>query len=138
MTDTTAIHPAILLACEQASTHKQLADDAKADAERRAHRATMNSLNKAAMEMLKGNMPRSIGDGRYLVNSRTNAGQVYQVDVYQQACTCANQHACWHLAAANVCEEVETAALPIKLREFDREYAAMHGTTDTRSEDIPF
>ena len=101
-----AVHPAIVRAIEQSATHFDLAEHATTDAERRAHLSTVRASNKAAMEMAKGNMPRLAGDGIYLCESRTNAGVVYRVDVYAQRCDCANQHACWHLAAANVCEEV--------------------------------
>lgn len=120
MSESITLHPAVTLALQQSETHCALASKATTDAERRAHLSTVRAVNKAAMEMVKGNMPQAVGDGQYLVNSRTNAGVVYRVDVFAMRCDCANQHACWHLAAANVLEEVETAALPIRLSDIER------------------
>ena len=117
--------------------HCALASKATTDAERRAHLSTVRALNKAAMEMVKGNIPQTAGDGQYLVNSRTNAGVVYRVDVYAQRCDCANQHACWHLAACNVCDEVvaredgdETPLLPHEIE------AAYHSRENARVESL--
>ncbi len=106
MSEGITLHPAVTLALQQSETHCALASKATTEAERRAHLSTVRAVNKAAMEMVKGNIPQAVGDGQYLVNSRTNAGVVYRVDVYGQRCDCANQHACWHLAASNVCDEV--------------------------------
>ena len=106
---TIAIDPRIALAVEQAKTHEALAADSVMDTEQRAHRATMRALDKAAMEMAKGNMPLRVSDGIYMIASRTQANIVYRCDVHTQACTCENKHACWHLAACNVCEECDTA-----------------------------
>lgn len=107
-TDSIILHPAVTLALQQSETHSALASKATTEAERRAHLSTVRALNKAAMEMVRGNIPQAVGDGQYLVNSRTNAGTVYRVDVYAQACDCANQHACWHLAACSLMEEIKT------------------------------
>lgn len=104
----------IALALAQAEYHQSLARDTSAEEERRAHTATMRALDKAVMEMAGGNVPRRVAvieTGVWMVNSRTNAGTVYRVDLLRQTCTCANGRTCWHLAAANVCEEAATRDL---------------------------
>ena len=74
----------------------------------------MRGLDKAAMEIVKGNLPRYAGSGVWLVESRTQANVVYRVDLVTQQCNCKNGKSCWHLAAANVCEEVRSAP-PVEL-----------------------
>lgn len=69
----------------------------------------MRSLDKAALELVKGNAPRCAGSGVWLVESRTQANTVYRVDLQRQTCTCKNGKTCWHIAAANVCEELRSA-----------------------------
>jgi hypothetical protein len=108
---TIAISPAVALCVEQARQHQDLAVAASTDEERRAHEATMRALDKAAMELVKGNAPRYAGQGVWLVESRTQAGTVYRVDLGTQMCSCKNGRTCWHLSAANVCEELRT--LPV-------------------------
>lgn len=98
------LHPAVTLALQQSETHCALASKATTEAERRAHLSTVRALNKAAMEMVRGNIPQSVGDGQYLVNSRTNAGVVYRVDERMHTCDCANGRACWHLTACDLLE----------------------------------
>lgn len=68
----------------------------------------MRALDKAAMELVKGNSPRYAGAGVWLVESRTRANTVYRVDLTTQMCNCKNGRACWHLAAANICDELRT------------------------------
>ena len=102
------INPTVALCVERAQQHQALAADASTDEERRAHEATMRSLDKAAMELVKGNAPRYVGFGVWLVESRTQANTVYRVDLNTQACNCKNGRACWHLSAANVCEELRS------------------------------
>lgn len=104
------VSPTIALCVERAQQHQALAADASTDEERRAHEATMRSLDKAAMELVKGNAPRYAGFGVWLVESRTQANTVYRVDLTTQVCSCKNARSCWHLSAANVCEELR--ALP--------------------------
>lgn len=106
---TIEVNPIVALCVERAGHHQQLAATAATDEERRAHEATMRSLDKAAMEIVKGNMPRYAGQGVWLVESRTQANVVYRVDLETQQCNCKNGKSCWHLAAANVCEEVRSA-----------------------------
>lgn len=105
---TIEVNPTVALCVEQARQHEQLAADALTDEERRAHEATMRSLDKAALEMVKGNAPRYAGFGVWLVESRTQANVVYRVDLQRQTCTCKNGRTCWHLSAANVCEELRS------------------------------
>lgn len=107
-TNPVTVNPAVALCVEQARQHQELAADASTDEERRAHEATMRSLDKAAMELVKGNAPRYAGFGVWLVESRTHANTVYRVDLTTQTCNCKNGRACWHLSAANVCEELRT------------------------------
>jgi hypothetical protein len=106
---TIEVNPSVALCVERAQQHQQLAQDAATDEERRAHEATMRSLDKAAIELVKGNTPRCAGQGVWLVESRTQANTVYRVDLTTQMCSCKNGRSCWHLAAANVCEEVRSA-----------------------------
>lgn len=116
---TIEVNPAVALCVEQARQHEQLAAGASTDDERRAHEATMRSLDKAAIEIVKGNAPRYAGFGVWLVESRTQANTVYRVDLTRQTCTCKNGRACWHLAAANVCDEMRSMpadALPATTR----------------------
>lgn len=125
------VNPAVALCVEQARQHQQLAAGASTDDERRAHEATMRGLDKAAMEMVRGNAPRYAGFGVWLVESRTHANTVYRVDLGTQQCSCKNGRACWHLSAANVCEEMRTMpadALPqvtMSHREIESELDAM-------------
>ena len=102
------VNPAVALCVERAQQHQALAADASTDEERRAHEATMRALDKAAMELVKGNVPRYAGSGMWLVESRTQANTVYRVDLTTQMCSCKNGRTCWHLSAANVCEELRT------------------------------
>lgn len=102
------INPTVALCVERAQQHQALAADASTDEERRAHEATMRSLDKAALEIVKGNSPRYAGAGVWLVESRTRAGTVYRIDLQRQTCTCKNGRSCWHLSAANVCEELRS------------------------------
>lgn len=102
------INPTVALCVERAQQHQALAADASTDEERRAHEATMRSLDKAALELVKGNAPRYAGAGVWLVESRTQANTVYRVDLTTQMCNCKNGRACWHLAAANICDELRT------------------------------
>lgn len=102
------INPAVALCVEQARQHQELANGASTDEERRAHEATMRSLDKAALELVKGNAPRYAGAGVWLVESRTHANTVYRVDLGTQMCSCKNARNCWHLAAANICDELRT------------------------------
>ena len=102
------INPTVALCVERAQQHQALAADASTDEERRAHEATMRSLDKAAMELVKGNAPRYAGFGVWLVESRTQANTVYRVDLKTQACNCKNGRTCWHLSAANICEELRS------------------------------
>lgn len=104
-----AVNPAVALCVEQARQHQELANGASTDEERRAHEATMRSLDKAAMELVKGNAPRYAGAGVWLVESRTHANTVYRVDLSTQMCNCKNGRTCWHLSAANVCEDLRNA-----------------------------
>lgn len=126
-----AVNPAVALCVEQARQHQELANGASTDEERRAHEATMRSLDKAAMELVKGNAPRYAGCGVWLVESRTQANTVYRVDLSAQTCSCKNGRACWHLAAANVCEELRTMpadelpAMTMSEREIESELDAM-------------
>jgi hypothetical protein len=106
---TIEVNPSVVLCVERAQQHQQLAQGAATDEERRAHEATMRSLDKAAIELVKGNTPRYAGSGVWLVESRTQANTVYRVDLTTQMCSCKNGRSCWHLAAANVCEEVRSA-----------------------------
>ena len=101
-----AVNPAVALCVERAQHHQQLAAGASTDDERRAHEATMRSLDKAALELVKGNAPRYAGQGVWLVESRTQANTVYRVDLTTQVCNCKNGKSCWHLSAANVCDEL--------------------------------
>lgn len=103
------INPAVALCVEQARQHQELANDASTDDERRAHEATMRGLDKAALELVKGNAPRYAGFGVWLVESRTQANVVYRVDLSTQTCSCKNGRACWHLAACNVLDELRSA-----------------------------
>lgn len=108
MTTAIDINPAVALCVERAQQHQQLAQNASTDDERRAHEATMRALDKAAIELVKGNAPRYAGSGVWLVESRTQANTVYRVDLSTQMCSCKNARSCWHLASANVCEELRT------------------------------
>lgn len=103
-----AVNPAVALCVEQARQHQELAAGASTDEERRAHEATMRALDKAALELVKGNAPRYAGFGLWLVESRTQANTVYRVDLQRQTCNCKNGRSCWHLSAANVCEELRS------------------------------
>ena len=126
-----AVNPAVALCVEQARQHQELANGASTDEERRAHEATMRSLDKAAMELVKGNTPRYAGFGVWLIESRTQANTVYRVDLGAQTCNCKNGRACWHLSAANVCEELrsmpadELPAMTMSEREIESELDAM-------------
>lgn len=113
MSDNT-VHPAVVLAVEQSETHHGLAEHATTDAERRAHLSTVRALDKAAMEMARGNIPQHIYADTWLVNSRTHAGVVYHVNLGPQTCTCKNGRTCWHLAACNVCHEAG-AVVPVRI-----------------------
>lgn len=131
-TNPVTVNPAVALCVEQARQHQELAASASTDDERRAHEATMRSLDKAAMELVKGNAPRYAGAGVWLVESRTQANTVYRVDLTTQTCNCKNGRTCWHLSAANVCEELRTMpadqALPARSmldREIESELDAM-------------
>lgn len=125
------INPTIALCVERAQHHQQLAVGASTDEERRAHEATMRALDKAAMELVKGNAPRYAGFGVWLVESRTQAGTVYRVDLGTQQCSCKNGRTCWHLSAANVCEDLrnmpagELPARTMPDREIESELDAM-------------
>ena len=125
------INPTIALCVEQARQHQELAAGASTDEERRAHEATMRALDKAAMELVKGNAPRYAGFGVWLVESRTQAGTVYRVDLGTQQCSCKNGRTCWHLSAANVCEDLrnmpagELPARTMPDREIESELDAM-------------
>lgn len=44
----------------------------------------------------------------WLVESRTQANTVYRVDLTTQMCSCKNARNCWHLVAANVCDELRS------------------------------
>jgi hypothetical protein len=126
-----AISSAVALCVEQARQHQDLAMQATTDDERRAHEATMRALDKAAMELVKGNAPRYAGQGMWLVESRTQAGTVYRVDLGNQTCSCKNGRTCWHLSAANVCEDMrnmpagELPARTMPDREIESELDAM-------------
>ena len=128
---TIEVNPAVALCVERAQHHQQLAAGASTDDERRAHEATMRSLDKAALEIVKGNSPRYAGAGVWLVESRTQAGTVYRVDLRVQQCSCKNGRSCWHLSAANVCEDLrnmpagELPARTMPDREIESELDAM-------------
>lgn len=113
------VNPAVALCVERAAHHQQLANDAVTDDERRAHEATMRALDKAALELVKGNAPRYAGAGVWLVESRTQANTVYRVDLTTQMCSCKNARNCWHLVAANVCDELRTMPADTPLPRMD-------------------
>lgn len=137
---TIEVNPAVALCVERAQQHQVLAADASTDEERRAHEATMRALDKAAMEIVKGNTPRYAGSGLWLVESRTQANVVYRVDLTTQMCSCKNAKSCWHLSAANVCEELRSLpadqVLPAQSmpdREIVSELDAMAGYYDAEA-----
>jgi hypothetical protein len=141
---TIQVSPEVEMCISRAALHQSLAADASTDEERRAHEATMRSLDKAAMEIVKGNMPRYAGQGAWLVESRTQAGTVYRIDLATQQCSCKNGKSCWHLAAANICDEVRSApadALPAVTMpdvQIMSELDAMLAADELATDDIPF
>lgn len=105
---------AAALAAEMATAHEAtIRDGNTTDDERKAHEATMRALDKAAMELAGGNLPRQAGPF-YMVASRTQAGVVYRVDLNANTCTCKNGRACWHIAAAQVFDSATKGAMVIE------------------------
>lgn len=105
---------AAALAAEMATAHEHIIRDGNTtDDERKAHEATMRALDKAAMELAGGNLPRQAGPF-YMVASRTQAGVVYRVDLDGVSCTCKNGKACWHIAAAQVFDSATKGAQVIE------------------------
>lgn len=141
-TETVSTPREVIRAIEISQQMERSAAEAATDDERRSMLRMMRAFDKAAAEYVKGNYPEHAYGALYLIGSRSTAGAVYRVDVERSTCTCESAGPCWHIASAEIADEIRRADAQAAKAEMERALSGSYLITPEApaapdDEDIP-